>query len=427
MPEDNQIQTWFQPEIQANPQIQQNNLTQNQQIIQDFSQQQIIQQDNIENVQQESQQTTKNQVQETKKCPSRFTKILSGILLLLWVALVLTWLWIHNIFEFSLFSSWYYFRDIIMDERTWTFFLAWIIFIIIWIKNLFKKPTLPKILTGISFLLWFALIWFWLYKVFQVSSDLHYSYQYATWLHYSIRDIIINSWILLFWLLWIWFIIVWILCYHTPNVNTYYHPSWLTKILSGIFFLLWIALIWFWLDWVFQILSDWRDYATDSIRDIITTRLTKILSGIYRFVWVTLIWAWLRNFSLIWTENLSFLKILYVWWLITLCGIWYILFWRLLYSTKNRIHLWISLLLTLVVNVMLAWILREFTDDYNYWYWIDSDSFELPSIAIIFFNLIYFSIFAGMEFMIRKIISWNSLLLNSAIMRFILMIRHTLA
>jgi len=120
------------------------------------------------------------------------------------------------------------------------------------------------------------------------------------------------------------------------------------------------------------------------------SRLTKILSGIYRFMWIFLIRAGLCNFSLIWTENLSFFKILYVWGVITLCWILYILLWRLLYSTKNKVHLWISLLLALIVNIIFSYILRKFTTIYQYW--IDGDSFELLSIAIIIFNLIYFSI-----------------------------------
>ena len=95
--------------------------------------------------------------------------------------------------------------------------------------------------------------------------------------------------------------------------------------------------------------------------------LTKILSGIYRFLWIFLVRAGLWNFSLIWTENLSFLKILYVWWSITLCGILYIFLWRLLYNTKSKIHLWISLLCALAVNIMFARVLMTFNDDSGIW------------------------------------------------------------
>ena len=78
MPKNDQIQLWFQPEIQANPQIQQNNLVQNQQQISGTTQQ-IIQQNNSVQSQQPVQETTQQdaekQVQETKKRLSRLNKI----------------------------------------------------------------------------------------------------------------------------------------------------------------------------------------------------------------------------------------------------------------------------------------------------------------------------------------------------------------
>lgn len=255
MPEDNQIQTWFQPEVQTNPQIQQNNLVQNQQINQG-----IVQQNNIGPAEQ-------NLSQSSKPRSSRLTKIVSGILWLLWI----------------------------------------------------------------------ALIWLWVYEIFQISSNWYYS------THYSTRDIIVGSWILILGPLWIWLIILWILSYRTPNVDIYYHP----------------------------------------------TRLTKILSGIYRFLWIALIRAGLRNFSLVSSEYTSFWHILYVWWAITLCGILYIFLWRLLYNTKNKMHLWFSMLCALVVNIIFARILREFTD---YSYWIDEDIFESFWNILVLFTLIYFSI-----------------------------------
>ena len=254
MPEDNQIQTWFQPEIQTNSQIQQNNLAQNQQINQG-----IVQQNNVGPAEQ-------NLSQSSKPRSSRLTKIVGCIFWLLWI----------------------------------------------------------------------ALIWLWIYWIFETQSDRHYS-------DYTIRDIIKYSFIWIFGPLWIWFIALWILSYRTQNVDVYYHPTWLTK----------------------------------------------ILSGIYRFLWIDLIRAGLWNFSLIWTENLSFLIILYVWWVISLCGILYIFLWRLLYNTKNKMHLWFSMLCALIVNIMFAWILRTFT---NYSYWIDEDIFESFWVILVLFTLIYFSI-----------------------------------
>lgn len=198
-----------------------------------------------------------------------------------------------------------------------------------------RSSRLTKIVGCIFWLLWIALIWLWIYWIFETQSDRHYS-------DYTIRDIIMDSWIFILGPLWIWLIILWILSYRTPNVDIYYHP----------------------------------------------TRLTKILSGIYRFVWIALIRAWLWNFSLIWTEDLSFLKIVYVWWIITVCWILYILLGRLLYNTKNRIHLWFSLLLSLTVNIMFARILRIFTKNS----WIDSDILEHIGVIIVLFSLIYFLI-----------------------------------
>lgn len=255
MPEDNQIQTWFQPEIQTNPQIQQNNLVQNQQ-----TNQEIVQQNNVGPAEQ-------NLSQSSKPCSSRLTKIVGCIFWLLWI----------------------------------------------------------------------ALIWLWIYWIFETQSDRHYS-------DYTIRDIIMDSWIFILGPLWIWLIILWILSYRTPNVDIYYHP----------------------------------------------TRLTKILSGIYRFLWIALIRAGLRNFSLIWTEDLSFLKILYVWWVITLCGILYILLWRLLYNTKNKMHLWFSMLCALIINIMFARILIAFTD--NNRFLVDNDTLESFWTILVLFTLIYFSI-----------------------------------
>ena len=255
MPEENQIQPWFQSEIQANPQNQQNNLTENQQINQG-----IVQQNNIGPAKQ-------NLSQSSKPRSSRLTKIVGCIFLLLWI----------------------------------------------------------------------GLIWLWIYWIFENQSDWHYS-------DYTIRDIIMDSWIFILGPLWILFIVIWILSYRTPNVDIYYHP----------------------------------------------TRLTKILSGIYRFLWIALVRAGLWNFSLIWTENLSLLKILYVWWIITLCGILYILLWRLLYNTKNKFHLWFSMLYACIINIMFARILREFTD--NNRFLIDSDTLESFWTILVLFTLIYFSI-----------------------------------
>ena len=114
--------------------------------------------------------------------------------------------------------------------------------------------------------------------------------------------------------------------------------------------------------------------------------LTKILSWIFWFIWIALIRSWLWNFSLIGSDSVSFWKILYVWWSITLCWILYILLWWLLYNTKKTIHLWISLLWALAVNVMFARILRKFT---NHSHLIDG---ELLWVAIVIFTLIYFLI-----------------------------------
>ena len=261
MPEENQIQTWFQPESQVNSQIQQDNLAQSQQINQG-----IVQQNNVGPAEQ-------NLSQSTKPHSSRLTKIVSCIFWLLWI----------------------------------------------------------------------TLIWLWIYWIFETQPDRHYS-------DYTIRDIIMDSWIFILGPLWIWLIILWILSYRTPDVNIYYHPS----------------------------------------------RLTKILSGIYRFLWIALIRAGLRNFSLVGSEYTSFWHILYVWWAITLCGILYIFLWRLLYNTKNKMHLWFSMLCALVVNIIFARILREFTD---YSYWIDGDIFESFWNILVLFTLIYFSILT-----IRRII-----------------------
>ena len=296
-----------------NDQLQQNNFVQNQQHIEETTQQ-IIQQNNIEGVQQDLHQTTENQTQENKKHSSWLTKILGVVFLLLWISLI--WLWIFDISQ-TLSDLPYYFDysiwDIIISGRSWAFFIAWIIFTIIWVKNLFNGAShtscFTKIISIIFWLIWISLIWFWIYWIIEIHSDWYYY-------EYSILDIIMDSWFFLLGPAWILFILIWILSYRTPDVDIYYHP----------------------------------------------TLLTKILSGIYRFVWISLVRAGLWNFSLIWTEDLSFSNILYVWWVITLCWILYILLWRLLYNTKSRIHLWFSLLWALAVNLIFFRILIKFTD-----------------------------------------------------------------
>lgn len=319
MPEDNQIQPWFQPGIQANPQIQQNNLTKNQQ---------IIPQNNTES-------TEKSLPQNLRSSSSWSNKILGWLFIFLWF--ILNGFWIYAMY--CLMSDWYNsIWDIFTNSLVSFPILAWVCFTIIWIRNLFhdqKSHTsrLVKIVSCIFWFLWIALIWFWVYWIFETQSDLYYS-------EYSLRDIIKYSLFRILGPLWIWFIILWILSYRTPNVDIYYHP----------------------------------------------TRLTKIFSGIYRFLWIALIRAGLWNFSLIWTENLSFLKILYVWWVITLCGILYIFLWRLLYNTKSKAHLWFSLLLSLVANIMSYRILKEFSD---IWDKLDGNLFF---IIITLFSLFYFSV-----------------------------------
>lgn len=332
MPEDNQIQSWFQPENQANPhpQIQQNNFVQGEQV--PGATQQVNQQNNIKVPQQ-------NLSQDSKTHKSWLTKILIGISFLIWFGLI--WLWIHDYFEIS--SSWWYYysdsiRNIILNNWTWAFFLAWILFITFWTIKLFhdkKSHTswLVKIVSRILYFLWLGLIWFWIYTILQVASDSAIS-------TYSVRDIIKYSWVRFFGPLWIWFILIWILTYRTPDVNIYYHP----------------------------------------------TRLTKILSGIYRFLWIALVRAGLWNFSLIWTDDLSFLKILYVWWTITLCWILYILLGRLLYNTKNKIHLWFSMLCALTLNTMFIRIFNSFSNN-DYWYWID-DYILINSPTLIYFSIL---------------------------------------
>lgn len=337
MLEDNQSQPWLQPEIQVNPQIQQNNLVQSQQ-----TNQEVVQQNNVESAEQDLSQNSKPH-------KSWLNKVLGWIFIFLW--LILNGFWIYAIYY--QISDWYPIWDIITDSLVWPTLLVWICFIIIWIrniswmkflfwiKNLFLSQKthsswLVKIVSLLFLLLWIGLIWLWIYWIFETQSDWHYS-------DYTIRDIIKYSFIWIFGPLWIWFIALWILSYRTQNVDVYYHP----------------------------------------------TRLTKILSGIYRFLWIALIRAGLWNFSLIWTENLSFLIILYVWWVISLCGILYIFLWRLLYNTKNKMHLWFSMLCALVVNIIFARILREFTD---YSYWIDEDIFESFWVILVLFTLIYFSI-----------------------------------
>lgn len=301
-----------------------------------------IQQNDVETTQVNLQQTTENQVQETKKRSSWFTKILGVVLLLLWIGLI--WLWIFDVFQilntlsrYSDYSIW----DIIISGWTWAFFLVWVIFTIIWIRNLLLGPKVrtswfTKIITIIFWLLWLGLIWFSIYWILKHHSDWG---KYG----YSIRDIIMASWLFLFGPLWILFILIWILSYRTPDVDIYYHPS----------------------------------------------RLTKILSGIYRFLWIFLIRAGLSNFSLIGTEDLSFSNILYVWWVITLSWILYILLWRLLYNTKIRMHLWFSLLSALVVNVIFSRILKKFSDN---WHWIDGSSLVIFWVIITLFTIVYFSI-----------------------------------
>lgn len=335
MPEDNQIQPWFQPEVRADPHIQQNNLVQNQQ-----TNQEVVQQNKVESSEQDLSQNSNLH-------SSWLIKVLCGLFFLLWIVLI--WFWLYKLFQ--TFSDWhrysqyatrlhYSIRDIFVTNWTFLFWPCWIWSILIWIRILscnskIYTKWLAKILSGVFLFIWITLIWLWIYECIQMLSNSFYSR------HYSARDIVWKSWIFLAIILWFWFIFVWIFSYRTPNVHIYYHPS----------------------------------------------LLTKVLSGIYRFLWLSLILYGVWNFSLIWTNDLSFLNALYAWWVISLCWVWYFSIWRLLYCTKSIVHLWFSMLCALVVNVMFARILRTFT---NSWYW--SDIFWSFWVTIVLFTLIYFSI-----------------------------------
>ena len=158
-----------------------------------------------------------------------------------------------------------------------------------------------KVLGIIFVILWIALIGFWIYDIFQISSSWYYSTN-------TTRDIIKYSTFLVFWPLWILLIIMWIISCYIANINAYYHPS----------------------------------------------RLTKILSGIFWFIRITLVRAWAWNFSLIPSEFYSTIKIIQIWWSITLYWILFFILWHILYSTKKWINVWFSLIYYFIVLLIAS-------------------------------------------------------------------------
>ena len=186
-------------------------------------------------------------------------------------------------------------------------------------------------------------------------------------------------------------------------------PAWLNIILSVIFWLLWIGIItlslyeFFSYNWS----HDFEDYAElclillVSILIIFTwvlifynskveayyhpTWLTKILSWFLRFLWISLIRSGLWSFSLIPSEYYSNWEILLAWWSITLCWIWFIIFWILLYCTKKLVNMWITFLLSIIITIWINWTLDKFWDDFYRHY---DDEINISLIIFMLYFLI---------------------------------------
>lgn len=197
--------------------------------------------------------------------------------------------------------------------------------------NKYKK-WLNIILSVIFCILWVLIIFTSISEIFEILNS-YYSDEY------TIREIIEYSEILYLWPLWILCILIWILQIYTKNIDAYYHPSYLTRIISGIF----------------------------------------------RFFWIIFIYSGLWNFSLIGSEQYSLAKILLIWWCIILQWIRLIFLWKFLYSTKNLINLSISLFSHFIIFVLL----RPYISDI-FWYDFIEEDFSPLLFLIIFFCWYFF-------------------------------------
>ena len=114
--------------------------------------------------------------------------------------------------------------------------------------------------------------------------------------------------------------------------------------------------------------------------------LTKIVSWILRTYWIIMSWIWLLNLSVIFSNPENLIYIIYCWWGFLLYGIGLIFAWSLFYNNKKWIHFWISFLVMLFVNILWEIILWR--------YWGEFYDFYVEHYAFLlwFFIQIYFLI-----------------------------------
>ena len=114
--------------------------------------------------------------------------------------------------------------------------------------------------------------------------------------------------------------------------------------------------------------------------------LTKIVSWILRTYWIIMTWIWLLNLSIIFSNPENLDTIICCWWGFLLYGIGLIFAWSLFYNNKKWMHLWVSFLVMLLVNIFWSIVFWE--------YWWDFDDFDGDNYFFIlwFFIQIYFLI-----------------------------------
>lgn len=211
-----------------------------------------------------------------------------------------------------------------------------------------KHAWLNIILSVIFWILWIGIIVLALYEFFS------YDWSHDLEDYVELGIIILVSILIIF---------TWVLIFYNSKIEAYYHPTWLTKILS-----------WF-----------------------------------LRFLWISLIRSGLRSFSLIPSEYYTNWEILLAWWSITLCWIGIIIYWILLYCTKKLVNMGVTFLLSIVISILFNWIIDEFWHDFYRHY---DENISIAVIIFMLYSLILSIIWWVRCFRLKKRWKINGKILN---------------
>ena len=107
------------------------------------------------------------------------------------------------------------------------------------------------------------------------------------------------------------------------------------------------------------------------------TWISKIMAWILRAWWFFMVWTWLINLSLLFLNPESIIDVVYCWWGFLLYGIGLLYVWKLFYNNKKWMHLWVSFLLMLLLNIFWSivfwsywWEFDDYIEDnYIFWFW----------------------------------------------------------